>query len=247
MTEICLIPARLGSSRFPAKPLAPIMGKAMILHVLERCAQAFGIENTYAVTDSKEIVDVADAAGFRALVVEDDVATGTDRIAIAARQFPTASRFYNVQGDEPLVDPEELRRFRLFSQKSDSAVTNSFSECSDINRAKSENSIKMVISSDQSLMYASRSHIPFGGQSDECYSSYLQFCVYSFLPESLEWFLSTPRGPTEISENIEILRFLEHGKRVSMMQSFGETHAVDVPEDIAKVEALLTRSSSEIS
>jgi 3-deoxy-manno-octulosonate cytidylyltransferase (CMP-KDO synthetase) len=109
MKIVALIPARLASTRFPEKPLAPILGKPMILWVAELTAKAVGIDNTYIATDADKIASVVEAAGFKVVMTSPDALTGTDRIAEAATQID-ADVFINVQGDEPMLDPASITK-----------------------------------------------------------------------------------------------------------------------------------------
>ena len=239
MREVCLIPARIGSTRFPRKPLALISGVPMIIRVAERASEVFGKEGTYVVTDSSEIEDLALSSGFSAVRVDEDVPTGTDRIARTVSLIQGVGRFYNLQGDEPLVSPADLQAFRLASSQLGAEVTNGFIAKSGDARKSSPNAIKLAINADSGLMYASRSPIPFGASA-----SNLQVCMYSFTPEALAWFAATERGPLERAENIEIMRFIENGRSVKMLETFSASHAVDVPADIAVVESILALQSN---
>src|SRR5690554_4540327 len=111
MRSVVLIPARYGSSRYPGKPLVPLLGKPMILWVAELSAKAVGQENVYVATEDQRIVDVVEQAGFQAVMTTDDALTGTDRLAQAAEKVQ-ADIYINVQGDEPLVDPADILKVR---------------------------------------------------------------------------------------------------------------------------------------
>jgi len=241
MSEVCLIPARMASTRFPGKPLAKISGVPMILRVLERGSAVFGVDSTYVVTDDDAIEDVVRKAGYLVLRVDDDVVTGTDRIAVAASRMKGVSRFYNLQGDEPLVGIQDLINFRKASEEKFFDVTNAFIRDVDPERKQSRNAIKTVMNQDDFLMYASRAAIPFQLEEPTSSSSRLQVCMYSFTERALSWFLSCERGPLEKAENIEILRFVEHGMPVKMIETFEPSHPVDVPSDIHVVETILSQ------
>jgi 3-deoxy-manno-octulosonate cytidylyltransferase (CMP-KDO synthetase) len=239
MTDVCLIPARIGSTRFPGKPLAEISGVPMVLRVMEKGSAVFGIESTYVVTDDSVIEEVVRNAGYLAIRVDDEVSTGTDRIAIAATRTRGATRFFNLQGDEPLVSVEELKAFRDESTSGPFEVTNAYIRNLDPARMQSPNAIKMVMTQEDLLLYASRSAIPFEPKDQNHSVSRLQVCMYSFTENALNWFLECERGPIESAENIEILRFVEHGIPVKMIETFEPSHPVDVPSDIETVERIL--------
>lgn len=229
----------MGSTRFPGKPLAEIAGVPMVLRVLEKGSAVFGIDSTYVVTDDDSIEEVVRKAGYLTVRVDDDVMTGTDRIAIAASRMKGVSRFYNLQGDEPLVGIQDLVSFRKASDENSFDVTNAFIYDFDPLRKQSRNAIKTVMNQDEFLMYASRSPIPYGPEEQTISASRLQVCMYSFTEEALRWFLNCERGPVETAENIEILRFVEHGMPVKMIQTFEPSHPVDVPADVDVVESIL--------
>lgn len=241
LMDICLIPARIGSTRFPAKPLAMVAGVPMIERVAGIAAQVFGHENTFVATDSLAIAELVESAGFRSVMVEDDVPTGTDRISLAAAKLPRATRYFNLQGDEPVLDVEDLRSFRNFSIASGAEVTNAFLPSTNFERASSPNSIKLAISGQNRLIFASRARIPHGGSESDDSGFNLQVCMYSFSFEALTWYWSQPRGPLEIRENIEILRFIEAGISVEMFEASNDSHPVDVPDDVLVVEEILKR------
>lgn len=111
MRSVVMIPARYGSSRYPGKPLVPLLGKPMILWVAELSARAVGAENVYVATEDSRIAQVVEAAGFQAVMTTDDALTGTDRLAQAAEQIE-ADIYINVQGDEPLADPADILKVR---------------------------------------------------------------------------------------------------------------------------------------
>ena len=238
---ICLVPARIGSTRFPAKPLAEILGKPMIVWVMERVASHFGNEKAFCVTDSDEIQSVLALHGYSSILETGAHRTGTDRIAAVIDQFPNATRFFNVQGDEPALESHALKQFFFDSVASSAEVTNAYAEHDDALRFASPNSIKIVKSVRGHLLYASRAPIPylepFAGRAKSKY----QVCMYSFTPKALRAFAqSMPVSDgIETAENIEILRFLEQGISVQMFLTLSSSHPVDIPSDIEIVEELL--------
>lgn len=111
MKSVVIIPARYKSSRYPGKPLVPLLGKPMILWVAELSAKAVGVDSVYVATDDERIAEVVKAAGFNSLITSAEALTGTDRLAEAARQID-ADIFINVQGDEPTLDPTDICKVR---------------------------------------------------------------------------------------------------------------------------------------
>src|SRR6056297_1667957 len=126
MRASVIIPARFASSRFPGKPLVPLLGKPMILWVAELSARAVGVENVYIATEDKRIADAVEAGGFQAVMTSDDALTGTDRLAQAAEQVE-ADLYINVQGDEPLADPDDILKVRDVKLANMADVINGYS------------------------------------------------------------------------------------------------------------------------
>lgn len=238
MRRACLIPARIGSTRFPRKPLQEINGRPMIGHVACNALEAFGSGNVFVVTDNKEIEAVAIEVGARAIIVDQECHSGTDRIAIASLEIKGVDWIYNVQGDEPALEPLVMRKFVDRTEAGQESVTNAMKHERDVLRLESPNSIKIVTDRDKRLLFASRTPIPTGYNK---HGALTQVCIYGFRPEALEKYVAWGRreGSYEASENIEILRFLEQGEQVRMIQVETDSHPVDVPSDVAIVSGIL--------
>lgn len=243
MRTVVMIPARYGSSRYPGKPLVPLLGKPMILWVAELSARAVGVENVYVATEDQRIADVVDAAGFQSVMTTDDALTGTDRLAQAAVQVE-ADLYINVQGDEPLADPADILKVRDVKLANMDAIINGYSWVGDNEDPHSVNIPKVITNERDELVYMSRAALP-GFKDPKCaprrYKK--QVCIYAFTREELASFSGFGRkSELEQSEDIEILRFLELGKTIRMVETQPGSLAVDVPEDVAKVEAALRRA-----
>jgi len=234
---LILIPSRFNSSRFTGKPLAKICGKEMILHVAERCVQAVGHENVYVVTDDKRIESCVTGSGYRAILNSKDAICGTDRIANVASVFDH-DLVVNVQGDEPLVDPEDIKKVIAAKRRHIGSVINCYCyEKGDINNPNTPKVVTDGALSDN-LVYMSRQPIPTG-----CAIYKRQIGIYAFWMYQLVEYYGEKfsRGFLETHENIEILRFLEHRVKVKMIKLPGAYQSVDVPADIKKVEKIIER------
>lgn len=243
MRSVVLIPARYGSSRYPGKPLVPLLGKPMILWVAELAARAVGAENVYVATEDERIVGVVEGAGFQAVVTTDDALTGTDRLAQAAEQIE-ADIYINVQGDETLVDPADILKVRDAKRAHMDDIVNGFSWVSAQEDPHSVNIPKVITNERDELVYMSRVALP-GFKDAKCaprrYKK--QVCIYAFTRQELAAFRGFGRkSELEFSEDIEILRFLELGKTIRMVETQPGSLAVDVPEDVPKVEAALRQA-----
>jgi 3-deoxy-manno-octulosonate cytidylyltransferase (CMP-KDO synthetase) len=235
-----MIPARYGSSRYPGKPLVPLLGKPMILWVAELSARAVGKENVYVATEDSRIVDVVKGAGFQAVMTTNGALTGTDRLAEAA-ELVKADIYINVQGDEPLADPNDILKVRDAKLANMDDVINGYSWLSDHEDPHSINIPKVITNERNELVYMSRVALP-GFKDLKCAPSQYkkQVCIYAFTREELAVFRSFGRkSELEYSEDIEILRFLELGKVIHMVETRPGSLAVDVPEDVLKVEFAL--------
>jgi len=243
MRSVVIIPARYGSSRYPGKPLVPLLGKPMIIWVAELSARAVGAENVYVATEDRRIAEVVEAAGFLAVMTSDDAMTGTDRLAQAAEQVQ-ADIYINVQGDEPLADPADILKLRDVKLDHMDAIINGFSWIGDDEEPRSHNIPKVITNERNELVYMSRVALP-GFKDAKCAPSRYkkQVCIYAFTSEELAAFRNFGRkSELEYSEDIEILRFFELGKTILMVETQPGSLAVDVAEDIVKVEAALLKA-----
>jgi 3-deoxy-manno-octulosonate cytidylyltransferase (CMP-KDO synthetase) len=240
MRSVVMIPARYRSSRYPGKPLVPLLGKPMVLWVAELSARAVGTQNVYVATEDERIAQVVRAAGFQAVLTKEDALTGTDRLADAAEQVE-ADIFINVQGDEPLVDPDDILKIRDAKLINITQIINGYSWISPQEDPNNVNIPKVITNERDELVYMSRVALP-GFKDAKCapkgYKK--QVCIYAFTRDELAAFRALGRKSTlEHSEDIEILRFLELGKRIRMVETKPGSLAVDVFEDVAIVEAAL--------
>lgn len=240
MRSVALIPARYASTRYPGKPLVELLGKPMILWVAELSARALGKENVYVATEDRRIANVVESAGFQAIMTGDDALTGTDRLAEAATKIE-ADIFINVQGDEPLVNPEDILKVRDAKACTPGQVINGFSWISDEEDPHSVNIPKVITNESNGLVYMSRIPLPGFKDSKNAPPRYKkQVCIYGFTRDELLAFRNFGRkSELEHSEDIEILRFLELGIPVQMVETRPGSLAVDTPEDVAGVERAL--------
>lgn len=247
MRSVVMIPARYGSSRYPGKPLVPLLGKPMVLWVAELSARAVGADNVYVATEDRRIAEIVKNAGFQAVMTTDDALTGTDRLAQAAEQVK-ADIYINVQGDEPLVDPADILKVCDAKLTNMNDIINGFSWISAQEDPHSVNIPKVITNERDELVYMSRAALP-GFKDTKCAPSRYkkQVCIYAFTRKELAAFRAFGRKSTlEQSEDIEILRFLELGKIIRMVETKPGSLAVDVPEDVAKVEKAL-RQAGQVS
>jgi len=233
-----VIPARHRSSRFPGKPLATIAGKSLVRRVWERCIGAVDAADVHVATDDSRIAEHCRSFGANVLMTSESCLTGTDRVAEAAHALD-ADVIVNVQGDEPLVEPADVRAVVESFLERPGAVACGMCPIDSVEDYESRTVPKVVARPDGLLLYMSRAPIP-ATKERSFPTSRRQVCIYAFSRAHLDAYASVGRKtPLEEIEDIEILRFLETGVEVRMVELPGGSVAVDVPSDVARVEAIL--------
>lgn len=248
-----VIPARYASTRLPAKPLLDLGGKPMVVRVAERARQA-GAEEVWVATDHPEVLAVAEAHGVAALMTRSDHPTGTDRLAevVAQRGWGSDTIVVNVQGDEPLIEPEVIVRTarQLASSGADIAtVAHPILEAGDF---FNPNVVKVVCRADGDAAYFSRAPIPYardyfaregGGESlPPAFPAARHVGLYAYRAGFLQAYAGLSVAPTEQFESLEQLRALWHGYRISVaMIEAAPAPGVDTPEDAERMRKLFDR------
>ena len=231
---LIVIPARYKSSRFPGKPLVEISGKSMIQRVWEKCVQASNEQNVVVATDDNRIMQHCESHGMNAVMTSEDCLTGTDRVSEVSKAL-NADFYINVQGDEPLLDPSDIKKV-IDAYLSDPSFTYcAMTKISSSNDYNNRNIPKVVCSEDKVLMYISRAGIP-SNKEGSTLSTMKQVCIYAFPKNHLkEYGLDKKKSELEKYEDIEILRLIEKGYGVKMVELSSSTIAVDTKEDLEKV------------
>lgn len=244
-----VVPARYASTRLPGKPLADIAGKPMVVRVLEQ-AVASGAAGVWAATDHAEVFAAVRAAGFQAVMTSPDCASGTDRLAEVATRLGWADDdvVVNVQGDEPLIDPELIRATAqaLFDHPAASMATVCH-PLRDVAEMFNPNVVKVVTDKDGYALYFSRAPIPWArdawasGPSDappEGLPIARHIGLYAYRAGFLKAYPGLERPALEQFESLEQLRALWHGHRIAVVESrVPSPPGVDTPEDLEKVRA----------
>ena len=244
MKACVIIPARFNSSRFPGKPIVKLCGKEMILWVAEICSKAVDISNVFIATDDIRISNVVTASGFQAILTRSDALTGTDRVAEAAKNLDYEV-YVNVQGDEPLIDPNDILKAIELKSKYPESVINCYCSIAKNENPNNLNIPKVVMKENHDLIYISRAKIPKSKNNKEDQIFNKQVCIYSYNNNDLNKFLSYGRkSRIEKIEDIEILRFFELNINIKMFEASKSSLAVDVPEDLKKVENALKENHS---
>jgi 3-deoxy-manno-octulosonate cytidylyltransferase (CMP-KDO synthetase) len=232
-----IIPARFGASRFPGKPLADLGGKPVVAHVVERALRARGADVVAVATDDERIGEAARRAGAQ-VVITGPAATGTDRVALAARALvPRPDVVVNLQGDEPMLEPEAVEA--VIRAVLDGAEMATLARPLDPEEWLGTQAVKVVTDARGDALYFSRAPIPHrrGGGMPAIARAHVG--IYGFTAEALERFAGLPAGRLEQEEALEQLRALEHGLRIRVVDTNYTAFGVDTPEDLERARALV--------
>lgn len=244
MKILALIPARMGSSRFPGKPMVKINGKPMIGHVYERVAKASILDLVAVATCDQEIADYIESIGGKAVMTSDHHERASDRCAEALLKLEEENRLqYDivvmVQGDEPMTHPEMISEaVRPLLDDDGVKVVNLLGKIKDHAEFEDRNCIKVVCNLNSDALYFSREPIPTRCKVDDI-PMRKQVCIIPFRRDFLLEYTDMPPTPLEIAESVDMMRVLEHGLKVRMVPTSHDTQAVDTPEDLLKVENIL--------
>lgn len=247
MSSLVVIPARWASTRFPGKSLAELGGKSILAHVWERCRSAFDSEQIIIATDDERIFQASKSFGARTMMTSRSCLTGTDRVAEVAATH-SAAWYINVQGDEPFIDPKAIIKVRdaALAASIDIAAVNAMSTIDNEKDFRSPSVPKVVTDQNANLLYISRAAIPTDKVLSLC-NARRQIGLYAFRQSSLRLFAEQRiKTPLEAIEDIEILRLLEVGCRIQMVEVANGGPAVDTPADLERAKAylsLLSRSA----
>jgi 3-deoxy-manno-octulosonate cytidylyltransferase (CMP-KDO synthetase) len=236
MTAIAVIPARFHSTRFPGKPLAKIAGKAMVERVYCAAFSAKRISKVIVASDSDEILKFVRAFGGHAELTSSAHRSGTERVAEVARG-EDADIILNVQGDEPLIRGDSLDELVEEIEGRASEIATLATARADRAAFKNPNCVKVVTDRGGDALYFSRSGIPSGGAA----SFLLHVGVYAFRSSVLAKIVTYPPTPLEQAENLEQIRWMENGKKISVVRVNYPLVSVDTPEDVARAELFLRR------
>lgn len=236
--RIAVIPSRYGSERFPGKPLAQIGGRPMIEWVWRRASAADLIDRVLVATDDKRIAETVHAFGGEVVMTSPEHTTGTDRIAEAIRELD-ADIVVNVQGDEPLIPADVINELVRCMETSAADMATAAVPFADETQIENPNNVKVVCAADGAALYFSRAPIPYPRASDSKVAPLHHWGLYAYTRSCLERLTRQPPSPLECCERLEQLRALENGLRIQVLVVDQAAPDVNVPEDIARVEAIL--------
>jgi 3-deoxy-manno-octulosonate cytidylyltransferase (CMP-KDO synthetase) len=239
-----IIPARKASTRFPAKILHPVLGKPLVLWVVEGATRSKRAERVIVATDDNEILETVKEAGFEARMTRIDHPSGTDRVWEVASGL-SSEWIMNLQGDEPLMTGDVLDSLYDAALKADGVEMATLVRSLNPKEADDPNRVKVVTGLNGDALYFSRSRVPYprnprieaGRQKEPEYL--LHVGIYLYRRDTLERFVSLPQAPLERVEGLEQLRALENGIRIKCVRTDHEFMSVDTIDDVKRVEAEL--------
>lgn len=245
MNILALIPARMGSSRFPGKPMAKILDKPMIGHVYDNVKKNRLISEVAVATCDVEIYNYIESIGGRAVMTSDKHERASDRCAEALQKIESEDNIkYDivvmVQGDEPMVQPDMISQaVQPLIDDPNIFISNLLGSIKD-EEFHDKNTIKVVCDKNYNALYFSRESIPTKCHNNSAVGK--QVPIIPFRREFLIKYNELKPTPLEIAESVDMLRILEHGMKILMVQTSHDTYAVDTPEDLNKVQNLLEKS-----
>ncbi len=232
-----IIPSRMGSTRFPGKPLCDLLGKPMVQWVYEAAIASKASDRIVVAAPDQEIIEACKAFGAEAILTRNDHLTGTDRIAEVSETVD-ADVYINVQGDEPLIDPDSIYACAApMLEDSSIQMASLYDECA-AEEVDSPDVVKVVTDAEGFALYFSRCPIPFP-RSARKLPVKKHIGIYAYRKEALLGFADWEPAPLELAESLEQLRFMYNGIRIKMSAGKGAGLAVDTPEQAETVRRLL--------
>ncbi|MEW6407125.1 MAG: 3-deoxy-manno-octulosonate cytidylyltransferase [Patescibacteria group bacterium] len=249
MKIVGFIPARMGSSRFPGKPLADILGKAMIEHVYYRSKLSDKLDDLYIATPDKEIEDYCLSRDIKVVMTSPVHERATDRTAEATQKIENKTNekidiVILIQGDEPLLYPEMINlALKPLINDSNILTSNLMSPLKSIEEQEDPNEVKVVVDKDNFALYFSREPIPSRKKGAKNFVTMKQVCIMPWRRDFLFKYTSLKQTPLEIIESVDTLRCIENGFKVKMVPCDFNTYSVDTINDLNKVREMMKKDS----
>lgn len=241
MKIAAVIPARFQSSRFPGKPLARIADRTMIERVYRQVEKVGGLSEIVVATDDQRIVSEVLAFGGKAEMTDSAIDSGTERVWWAQKKMD-CDAVINIQGDEPLISEYLILQIynalceNVFDVVSAARFNKSYQDFCSLNV------VKVVFDNRNQALYFSRSPIPYCKK--DLFEGFFQHIgIYGYTRKALESYMTGKAAPMEKTENLEQLRFLYQQLKIAIIPTDYESHGVDIPADIEKIEAILRRAN----
>lgn len=237
---LAVIPARYASTRLPAKPLIKLCGRELVLRVLDGVRTCSSVDRVIVATDDERIVSVVEAAGGEAMMTPSELPTGTDRVAYVARQIES-DYVLNVQGDDPMVCAEHIEpMIEALDADEQAELVVLAKEIDDPDEVPDPSIVKMVFARDGRALYFSRSPIPYPRIGGASYWKHIG--PYAWRRGAMLSFAELKQTPLEVTESLEMLRLLEHGRSIVCVETDVDCIEIDTPEDVRRYEEMRGQS-----
>jgi 3-deoxy-manno-octulosonate cytidylyltransferase (CMP-KDO synthetase) len=242
---VAVIPSRYGAERFPGKPLHPIAGIPMVIRVLERALQARCVSLVLVATDDERIARAVETAGGRAVLTDPALPSGTDRVFAAVKDLDV-DVVLNVQGDEPLMDPENIDRVAGFLlEHPEFPLATIALAIDDPAEIANPNNVKVVRGDDGRALYFSRAALPYRRRPEPLLPTLKHLGLYGYRKDALRRWTSLPPHPLERAESLEQLRALAAGMAMAVLDAASDSIGVDTIEDARRVEEILRKKEEK--
>jgi len=238
MKILGIIPARFASSRFSGKPLVDIGGKTMIQRVYEQAKKASALSEVIVATDDKRIFNAVKSFGGIVVMTASHHANGTERCAEIAQKYEdNFDAIINIQGDEPFIFPEQINQLAQLFLNDKVQIGTLIKKIEDPKDLVTSSIIKVVVNKNGEALYFSRNKIPFiRNEEDTTHTFYKHIGIYGYRKEVLKEIVQLPVSSLEKAESLEQLRWLENGYKITTGNTEFESHSIDVPEDLKRIQ-----------
>ncbi len=255
MSVIGVIPARMGSGRFPGKPMEDILGMPMVGHCVKRAELARSLDQVILATCDQIIFDYGLSLGVKTIMTSSEHSTASDRAAEAMLKYEESSGdkvdiLVMIQGDEPMIFPEMIDSAVEGLRQvitNDCQVVNLVADIKSEQEFEDPGEIKVVMDNNGFALFMSREPIPSRSKITGAVPMKKQVCVIPFTRDYLLEFNNSPTSSLESVENIDMLRVLQMGHKVKMIPTDFDSYSVDTPEDLAKVIELMKNDSLRLN
>lgn len=235
-----VIPARYASTRFPGKPLIDLAGKTMIQRVYEQSKKCFLLKDVIIATDDQRIYDHAISIGAKAIMTSVDHTSGTDRCAEVLEQLDDCDVIINIQGDEPLINPDQISLLCKCFDDPQTDIATLVKKIESEETLFNNNTPKVIIDHNSFAMYFSRECIPHlrnvaRNEWLNKFNYYQHIGIYGYTSDVLKKITKLPISSLEQAESLEQLRWLENGYKIKTAVTTFDSIAIDCAEDVEKV------------
>jgi 3-deoxy-manno-octulosonate cytidylyltransferase (CMP-KDO synthetase) len=240
MNIIGIIPARYASTRFPGKPLIDLGGKSMIERVYEQCKKAETLTDVIVATDDERIANHVLQFGGIVEMTSSQHQSGTDRCAeVIERYNGLCDAVINIQGDEPFINPSQINALAAAFHQPHTQLASMKKKLTSESDIQNPNVVKVITNHLGDAIYFSRSPIPYRRNPEAPIAYYKHIGIYGYRKDTLLEITQLPLGNLERAENLEQLRWVENGYRITLVETTIENIAIDSPDDLARVEKYL--------